>query len=78
MENLTSIIEAILFVSGDQDPVGAMGSGVKAAYGKFVKAGIKDVSIKLYEGDRHEILNELDREIVYNDLYEWMISRCTV
>ena len=68
----------ILFVSGDQDPVGGMGSGVKAAYEKFVKAGIKDVSIKLYEGDRHEILNELDRHSVYNDLYEWMISRCTV
>ena len=67
----------VIFVSGDQDPVGAMGAGVKKAYEMFREAGVKDLSIKLYEGDRHEILNELDCETVYNDLYEWMISRCT-
>ena len=65
----------ILFVSGDQDPVGAMGEGVRKAYDKFAAAGVKDLSIKLYEGDRHEILNELDREMVYNDLYNWMQER---
>ncbi|MCR5673358.1 MAG: alpha/beta hydrolase [Lachnospiraceae bacterium] len=65
----------VIFVSGDKDPVGAFGEGVKKAYDKFRAAGIKDLSIKLYEGDRHEILNELDREIVYNDLYEWMLKR---
>jgi len=65
----------ILFVSGDQDPVGAMGTGVKKAYDKFAAAGVKDLSIRLYEGDRHEILNETDRNIVYNDLYKWMLER---
>ncbi len=65
----------ILFVSGDQDPVGAMGKGVKKAHEKFCAAGVKDLSIKLYEGDRHEILNELDRETVYEDLYKWMLDR---
>lgn len=65
----------VLFVSGDQDPVGAMGAGVRAAYDKFAAAHVKDLSIKLYEGDRHEILNELDRETVYNDLFEWMKQR---
>ena len=65
----------ILFVSGDMDPVGAMGEGVKKAHEKFAKAGVKDLSIKLYHNDRHEILNELDRESVYSDLYEWMKDR---
>ena len=65
----------VIFVSGDQDPVGGMGIGVKAAYEKFKAAGVRDLSIKLYEGDRHEILNELDRDKVYSDLYEWMRSR---
>ena len=65
----------VIFVSGDHDPVGAMGIGVKKAYEKFRTAGISDLSIRLYEGDRHEILNELDREKVYNDLYEWMTAR---
>ena len=65
----------VIFVSGDKDPVGGLGDGVRKAYDKFRAAGVKDLSIKLYEGDRHEILNELDREIVYNDLYEWMLKR---
>ena len=65
----------IIFVSGDQDPVGGLGKGVKKAYDKFAAAGVSDLSIKLYEGDRHEILNELDRKIVYDDLYNWMRER---
>lgn len=65
----------VLFTSGCDDPVGAMGEGVKKAYEKFKNAGVKDLSIKLYEGDRHEILNETDRQKVYADLYDWMIKR---
>ncbi|MBP5266130.1 MAG: alpha/beta fold hydrolase [Lachnospiraceae bacterium] len=65
----------ILFVSGDKDPVGAMGEGVKIACNKFIEAGIKDVSMKLYPDDRHEILNDLDRETVYADIYQWMAER---
>jgi alpha-beta hydrolase superfamily lysophospholipase len=62
----------IFFVSGAADPVGNMGKGVQAAYDKFQKAGMQDLSIKLYEGDRHEILNETDKDVVYQDLLGWM------
>lgn len=65
----------VFFVSGAADPVGNMGKGVQEAYDKFKAAGMKDLSIKLYEGDRHEILNELDRETVYKDIYDWMKSK---
>ncbi len=65
----------VIFVSGDNDPVGSMGKGVKKACEKFKEAGIKDVTVKLYEGDRHEVLNELDRSTVYNDLFNWMSER---
>ena len=65
----------VIFVSGDRDPVGALGKGTRKAYDKFRAAGVCDLSIKLYEGYRHEILNEIGREIVYNDLYEWMQKR---
>ncbi len=65
----------IIFVSGDKDPVGNLGLGVNEAYRKFEDAGIRDVSIKLYHGDRHEILNELDRETVYEDLLNWIQAR---
>ena len=65
----------ILFVSGEDDPVGHMGKGVKKVYNDFVKAGIADVSCRLFEGDRHEILNELDRDEVYAYIYDWLDAR---
>ena len=64
----------VLLVSGAEDPVGALGEGVKKVYASFRKAGLSDVSMKLYEGDRHEILNELDRTEVYSDLLKWMVE----
>ncbi len=67
----------ILFTSGADDPVGNMGKGVQEAFDKFKSAGMIDVSMKLYPGDRHEILNELDRETVYQDLYQWMEKKQT-
>lgn len=65
----------ILFVAGTDDPVGDFGKSVRRVYGKYRAAGIQDVKIKLYKGDRHEILNETDRQQVYADLYRWMRKR---
>lgn len=62
----------LLLVGGQEDPVGSYGTAVKAVAAIYKKAGIKNVSDKLYENDRHEILNEVDRMDVYYDLYEWM------
>ncbi len=64
----------VLFVSGQDDPVGAQGKGVEEVYASYQKAGIKNLSKKLYQGDRHEILNELDRAEVYQDLLDWMCA----
>ncbi|MBQ1900930.1 MAG: alpha/beta fold hydrolase [Lachnospiraceae bacterium] len=61
----------VFFVSGKDDPVGNLGAGVTLAYEKFKEAGVRDVSMKLYENDRHEILNELDRQDVYEDILKW-------
>ena len=65
----------ILFVSGKDDPVGNFGRSVNRVYRDYKACGIKDVSIKLYVGDRHEILNETDRKQVYKDLYRWIRKR---
>ena len=62
----------IFIVSGEDDPVGNLGKGVKKVYNAFVKAGITDVSCKLYPEDRHEILNELDRDVVMGDIADWL------
>ncbi len=65
----------LLFVSGEDDPVGDMGKGVRKVYRLYQATGHKDVSCKLYADDRHEILNELDKEQVFEDIYAWMESR---
>ncbi len=64
----------VLFVAGEADPVGDYGKGVKRAYQSFIDVGMKNVKMKLYENDRHELLNEMDRERVYEDIYQWMSS----
>ncbi len=65
----------VLFIAGDQDPVGDMGKGVRKAHDCFKKAGIRDLSIKLYHGLRHEILNEASRQYVYRDVLDWLEAR---
>lgn len=65
----------ILFTAGADDPVGDFGKGVRKVYEQYKAAGIQDVSLRLYSGDRHEILNETDREQVYQDLFEWLEER---
>ena len=64
----------IHFVAGSEDPVGSHGKGVETVYNRYVEKGAKKASIKLYPEDRHEILNEVDKEIVYQDLLDWITS----
>lgn len=65
----------ILLVSGACDPVGNNGKALTKIRDEYNKYGIRDVEIKLYENDRHEILNETDRETVYEDLLHWLESQ---
>ena len=66
----------VFFIAGDEDPVGDMGKGVEKAYRCFKKAGMRDVSIKLYHGLRHEILNEKGNQYVFLDVLTWLDSHC--
>lgn len=67
----------VLMVSGEEDPVGNYGAAVKQVYESYVSLGMKDVTLRLYRDDRHEILNELDRETVYEDIYKWTEEHIT-
>lgn len=58
----------MLLIAGDMDPVGDYGRGVRRVYEGIRAAGCRDVSLKLYPGGRHEILNELNRDEVYQDV----------
>ena len=65
----------IFLVAGQNDPVGNYGKSVESVFKKYKECGMKDVMLKLYQNDRHEILNELDREQVYQDIWKWMEDR---
>ncbi|MBQ6388983.1 MAG: alpha/beta fold hydrolase [Mogibacterium sp.] len=62
----------ILITSGAEDPVGSWGEGVRKTYMAYSENSPCEVSIKIYEGDRHEILNETDRDVVYKDMLEFL------
>lgn len=62
----------ILFISGNADPVGNYGEGVRRAANAFAKAGMENVSMRLYPLCRHEVLNELNREEVYENILDWL------
>lgn len=58
----------IYLFAGDRDPVGEFGAGVRRLYDEYRRVGIRDLTIKLYPGARHETLNETNREQVTNDM----------
>ncbi|MBR2053376.1 MAG: lysophospholipase [Clostridia bacterium] len=62
----------VYFLSGDHDPVGQMGEGVKKVADDFRKAGMQDVTVKLYPDARHELFNETNRDEVDVDLSAWL------
>ncbi|WP_199622009.1 alpha/beta hydrolase [Paenibacillus alkalitolerans] len=63
-------------MSGDRDPLGKNGKGVLELFRTFVNIGIKDVTCKLYPQGRHEMLNEVNREEVMQDVVNWLDARC--
>lgn len=77
MENIKKVPKdlPVFMVSGADDPVGDLGEGVKKVYHMFKEAGVDDLTYRLYETDRHEILNEIDRDQVYADICAWMSVR---
>ena len=62
----------LYLIAGSEDPVGDRGRGVTRVFKEYKEAGIKDVDMRLYLGARHEILNEVDKEKVYDDVLKWL------
>jgi alpha-beta hydrolase superfamily lysophospholipase len=55
-------------LAGDMDPVSQGGRSLPPFVARLRAAGVRDVSLKLYAGARHEILNETNREEVTSDI----------
>ncbi len=62
----------VLFISGGDDPVGAYGKGVLRAVQAFREAGMKHVCYRIYPLCRHELLNEINKTDVYEDIQKWL------
>ncbi|MCR4903534.1 MAG: alpha/beta hydrolase, partial [Butyrivibrio sp.] len=66
----------ILLIAGKEDPVGSYGQAVEKLYNIYKNdLNIKSVDLKLYDDLRHEILNETDRQKVYEDCLGWILEK---
>lgn len=60
--------------AGDKDPVGLQGKGFLQLVQNWENAGVKNITYKLYKDGRHEMLNEINRQEVMQDLVSWIKS----
>ncbi len=63
----------ILITAGKEDPVGNYGEGPEKLYNIYKnQLGIQYVELKLYDGMRHELQQEIGREQIFNEQYDWL------
>lgn len=79
-ENLRKIPKnlPIYIFAGDNDPVGGKGKGIKNLVKLYSDLGLTRVSYKLYEGGRHESLNEENRDEVISDTLKWICDNIKI
>lgn len=65
----------MLLISGDADPVGDYSKGIWKTADLYKRAGLNNFSVMLFNDARHELLNELNKEEVYQALYQWIENR---
>lgn len=64
----------VLVVSGDADPLAGGGALVELLGERYREAGLKDVTVTLYSGARHEIFNETNRDAITTDVIGWLTA----
>ncbi len=64
----------LLLTAGARDPVGDYGKAVEEVYQSYRDMGMGQVQLKLYPEGRHEILNETNRQQVYEDISRWLCA----
>lgn len=66
----------ILLVAGADDPVGAYSKGINEVADKMKASGHTNVTVKLFPGCRHEVLNETNRQEVYEGIDAFLDANC--
>ncbi len=64
----------MLFISGEDDPIGDFGKGIRRTVLYLINDGFKNISYKLYPKMRHEILNESINKDIYDNIVNWIES----
>ena len=65
----------VMLFAGTDDPVGEYGKGPREVCDRYAAAGVSDLQLLLYQGGRHEMLAEFNREQVYKDVLVWLEER---
>jgi len=73
-ENIDNIPKElpVFIISGGEDILGEYSEGLKRLEEAYIKSGIRDVALKIYNGARHALIHELNREEVFEDIYNWI------
>lgn len=72
LEKVKKVNIPIYIFAGDRDPVGYFGEGIKSLYNTYKSLGVKDLKYKLYKDGRHEMLNEVNKDEVIEDILNWI------
>ena len=62
----------IFILSGSDDPVGEYSKSVKALRDQYIYLDMKNIQMKIYQGGRHEMINEINRQEVYKDVLDFI------
>ena len=62
----------VFIISGTDCALGGFKKGVTKVYNSFLEAGLSDVEFKLYKDARHELINELNKSEVFEDIIVWL------
>lgn len=78
-ENIANAVKdkPIYIFSGSCDPVGLNGKGVRQLMANWQQAGIQNIRFQLYPGGRHEMLNEINRSEVIENLVQFLHEHCS-
>ncbi|MGN1136431.1 MAG: alpha/beta fold hydrolase [Oscillospiraceae bacterium] len=62
----------VFIASGSDDPVGRYGKAPEEVFRRLTEAGQSDAELHIYPEMRHEILNEIGKQEVYDDILSWI------
>lgn len=68
----------LLFLGGTHDSVSEFGKGIKIVVDQYKAVEMKHIEVKMYQGARHELLNETNHQEVYTDILQWLTLKMKV